>query len=271
MNRIAQQSNFYSKVIRFKFIKALQWRTEMILWILLDIFPFIILLFIWQSVLSLSASPSISLPELTVFYYLVILVQGFTVTHFEEYRPEEIRMGKIDFFLIKPYSFIQEIILNDIAGKLLYILMISPFLALLGYILWHLGLFAIPALTTIHVLVFVCLLLLAYILQFCLSLLITMTAFWFEEAQGLSNLKILVISLFSGTLIPFALLPEWLQKVTNAQPLKFLFAVPIRLIQEQALPTAQDWSMLFGTLAFLIGTIFLLWQRGIQKYSSAGG
>lgn len=271
MKRILHQISFYTKVIRFKFIKALQWRTEMVLWILLDIFPFIILLFIWQSIFAFSLVQNTSLSELTIFYFMVIVVQGLTSTHFEEYRPEEIRLGKIDFFLIKPYNYLQEIILNDLAGKLLYIIAFAPIVTLLGFALWRLELSTLPNLTGVHLFVLLCLLLLAYLMQLCFSILITLSAFWFDEASGLTHFKWLFISLFSGTLIPVALMPEWLQAVTNFFPLKFLFAVPIKLLQEQVLPTQGDWGLLLCTIIALLFGIFFVWKRGVQKYCSAGG
>ncbi|MDA1079389.1 MAG: ABC-2 family transporter protein [bacterium] len=271
MKKVSLQIRFYSKVIRFKFIKALQWRTEMVLWILLDVFPFIILLFIWKSVLSVSENQAILFSDLTVFYFLVIVIQGFTSTHFEEYRPKEIRMGKIDFFLIKPYNYIQDIVLNDLAGKLLYILMLSPLLIILGTVLWQQGLIVLPDLTIVHLAAFILLMFFAYCMQMLFSLCISLLSFWFEEANGLLHVKWFIVAIFSGTLIPLPLMPEWLLQATNAQPLKFLFAVPIQLVQKGVLPTFEDWGLLLGTIMFLILCSKLLWNKGIQKYSSAGG
>ena len=121
----------YLKILRFKFINILQWRTELVIWILLDILPFSIMIFVWKAIFGENVEiQQTSFSDVVLFYFLVIIIQGLTSVHFEEYRPTEIRMGRIDFFLVKPYSYLKELVVNDVAAKFLFIILFTPVMIL---------------------------------------------------------------------------------------------------------------------------------------------
>lgn len=262
----------YLKLLRFKFINILQWRTELTIWILLDILPFTIMLFVWKAIFGDNIEiQQTSFSDVVLFYFLVIIIQGLTSVHFEEYRPTEIRMGRIDFFLVKPYSYLKELVVNDVAAKFLYVIIFAPIMILFHRFLLLFTSFSLPNLSLIHWLVFITLLFIAYLLQLLLSMLITLSAFWLEGASGLSHFKWLSISLLSGTLIPLPLMPEWLRTLTLALPFKVFYALPIFVIQDAALPTMADWLMVSLSVITLYMTVLFVWKKGVKHYASAGG
>jgi len=72
-------------------------------------------------------------------------------------------------------------------------------------------------------------------------------------------------------MLPLAFMPEWLQKIVNVLPLKYLHAVPIGVIQQTYNFQTRDMISLILTLSvFGILTIWL-WRQAIRQYSSVGG
>src|SRR5680860_1069207 len=105
----------YYLIFKYMFIRTLQFRAEIMIYSFLDIIPFLVLFFLWSAVYSgQEVINSYSFSDIIQYYILVIFIQRFTATHFEEWRSQEIRMGKIDYFLTRPFSYINEIISKEV-------------------------------------------------------------------------------------------------------------------------------------------------------------
>ena len=180
-------------------------------------------------------------------------------------------MGKIDFFLLKPFGFLAEIFWTHIGGKLLYLVLALPFLAALIYLLsQYFPVSMINAPLAVW-LVFGALLLFGFLVEYLLGLIIVLLGFWFEGSEGLEHFKWISISLFSGAMIPIALLPEWLQSASYALPLQYMYGVPINILLDGAV--SSDISLLPPVffICFLILLVTLLWRKAVHTYASSGG
>jgi len=259
--------------IRQGFQVAMQYRSETLLWIVIDFVPFIALAFVWKSIFESGGDfGGYTLAMVLQHYLLVVLIQRLSECHFESWRSQEIRVGKIDFFLIRPYSYIQQILTEDLSGKFLAFILFLPALLTFGLFLSHLD----PQVANLtfmnsNILQFLILLIAAYIMHFCISLIIVFLTFWFEGSNGLEHFKWAAVSLFSGGIMPFNLMPGWLQTIINHLPFKYMYAVPIRLLQGVYKVTGADWLAIGFSLAFLIFTASIFWEKGRKKYASAGG
>ena len=95
----------YYLVFRYMFVRTLQFRAEIVVYSFLEVIPFFALFFLWGAVYSnQEIINSYSFANIVQYYILVIFIQRFTATHFEGWRSQEIRMGKIDYFLTRPFS-----------------------------------------------------------------------------------------------------------------------------------------------------------------------
>lgn len=259
--------------IRQGFQIAMQYRSETLLWIVIDFIPFIALAFVWKSIFATGGDRNgFTLAMVLQHYLFVVLIQRLTECHFESWRAQEIRVGKIDFFLIRPYSYIQQILIQDLSGKFLSFLLFLPALATFAIFLFNLD----PQTANLtHLLtnfpLFIILLITSYIMHFCISLIIVFLTFWFEGSSGLEHFKWALVSLFSGGIMPFDLMPEWLQSIINQLPFKYMYAVPIRLLQGLYQVTTADWIAISTSIFVLILTTIIFWEKGRKKYASAGG
>lgn len=262
----------YLAIYRYMFIRSLQFRTELMIYVFLDILPFFVLFFVWQAAFTNKTEiNSFTLPQITQYYFLVMIVERVTSTYFENWRSSEIREGKIDYFLTRPFSYLNEIFSKDIGGKLVSLAISLPGLGI-AFFLISLVLPVAPLSVAPHqLLIFTLFMVVGYCMQFMIALWIVLLTFWFEGSSGLEHFKWISVSLFSGAMIPTTFMPDWLQTLYHLLPLKFIFAVPITYLQGSLQLTLTLFAELGIALIIMVGISRLLWKRALLRYSSAGG
>lgn len=237
-----------------------------------DIVPTLVLVFIWNHLyLSSPNHGGYTLPDIIQYYFLVIIIRAITASHFDEHRSEQVREGKIDHFLIRPFSFFWEIVIGVVAARTFYMLLSFPLLLLSWTVVAHFLSLSFVQPSFLQFLVFLTLLLGAVILDFIFSLLVVLLSFWFEGAEGLAHFKWLAINIFSGWMIPIYLMPHWLQAIVQKLPFKYMYAIPIEVIQGRMLPNISDWLFFGGFILLLALLSAFLWRKAMYRYASAGG
>lgn len=254
------------------FMSTIEYRVELLLWIVHDLIPTVTLIFIWTQLYRESnAHGAYTLPEILQYYLLVTSIGLVTSTHFDEYRAQQVRQGKIDGFLIKPLGYFWQIAVGVAGNKSFYICLVIPLLAALWWIVDQT--FGLPLLHLSFVQVFTFILLVfgGFLVEFLTSLLVVILSFWFEGAEGLVHFKWLSIGLFSGWIIPITLMPEWLQTISSALPFQYMYSVPISILQGKTQLSGSQAIYFAISISFLIIVSAVLWKRAMMKYASAGG
>lgn len=254
------------------FIRSLQFRTELVIYVVLDVLPFFILFFVWQAAFSgKNEINSFTLADIIQYYFLVMVVERVTSTYFESWRSREIREGKIDYFLTRPFTYINEIFSKDIGGKLVSLAISLPGLGVAFFAISQILPVAPLTVNWHQIVVFLLFLVVGYSMQFMIALWIVLLTFWFEGSAGLEHFKWISVTLFSGAMIPVPFMPDWLQTLYHILPLKFMSAVPITYLQGSLSLTPSLLAQLVIALASMTFITKLLWNRALYKYSSAGG
>lgn len=263
----------YLAFISYKVRSTIQYRVEIVLWILLDYTPFLLLFFLFSSIFTSSNSVEhFSFTSIVEYYFLGSIIQGLTGAHFESWRSDEIRLGKIDFLLTRPFSYLGEIAWTHVAGKLFYFTVFFPITVGMFFLIQRV--FSVQLFTQIslsNIPVFLALVLVAFVLQLYFGLLITILTFWFEGAQGLQHFKWIVITLLSGAMFPIELLPSWLQTIISILPFKYVYAVPIRTLQGAMTLSPLQILEVLGYGGAVISITHMIVARGIRRYGSVGG
>lgn len=264
-------SKIFSR-LKAGYIQTLAYRSEVFLWLLLDSIPVIVTIFVWISIYSNKTSiEGYSLSNIVNYFVLVLIINSVSASHFEQFRVEQIRMGKIDYFLTRPFSYIQEILVGHIAGKIFYITASMPFFFIMISIINYFFSLQFPIFTLLSFSTFFLLLMFAFAVEFILGLIIVLLGFWFEGSDGLEHFKWIIVTLFSGWLIPIPMMPEWLKSITLALPFKYMYAVPIETALYQSSITGIDLIVMLLSLITLTGVSSLLWKYAKFQYASAGG
>ena len=252
--------------------KTIAFRAETWLWLILEAVPMIILLMIWQGIYANTSQLHGVQFNILIFYYIfVFFVEMATAAHFESWRINEIREGKIDFYLVKPLGYLTELFIRHVGDKIMSVVLKLP---LFLVFVWIVFLLFHPELPTTSIVTYTqtaLLLIGAFCMQFCLSAIIVMLGFWLENAEGLDHFRWLSTSLFSGIVIPFAFMPPGLLKLAEALPFKYLHSVPVLVLLGQQTASWHDYVYLGTTCTLLVGLTLWLWKKARARYSAYGG
>lgn len=262
----------YARVVARTAVQSLAFRSEILIWFILDTIPILILLVVWQTMfVNQTTIQNVTFTDVLGFYLLTFLIGFVTNCHFEYWRIDEVRQGKIDYLLVKPLGYIRDIALRHIGDKLTSSALKAPLLVLLATFLL-ITTDSLPMhidLTTAGI--FTVFLVWSFVVQMLFGMLIVFTGFWLESAQGIDHFKWMTISLLSGVLMPIALMPSWLQSLTMALPFKYLYAVPIGVLQGHLTVSYVDVVYAGSFLLALTLVVRLVWHKAKHRYSSVGG
>ncbi len=180
---------------------------------------------------------------------------------------EEVKSGTLAYSVNRPYSYIlfhfsgfigrsiPNLFINLLIGALAALVLVGPIV------------FSWEALAFGAVLLFF-----GYILDFFVSLIIGLTAFWIEDTSAFTWIYSKGQLVFGGLILPIALFPDYLQKIAELLPFSQMYYGAARLIVHfepslfwQYLATQLVWILFFGVVAYY------LFNKGIKHVSVNGG
>ncbi len=106
------------------------------------------------------------------------------------------------------------------------------------------------------------------IINYCLWLCITCSAFWLYSIQGIEDFVDTILPFFDGTFIPLVFLPLWLSNIIKWLPFRYNVSFPLEILtqnmsyQELLLGTG---IMFFWCLALLLLSSYI-WKKGLKAY-----
>lgn len=261
------------------FVRTIEYRAEIFLWVILSIIPFGVIMIIWTGIYGQGGEiNNFSLAKIIQYYLLVMIIRRVTAAHFEEHEAQKIREGKIDYLLTKPVSYTKRLFFATLGSRFSSLIFASPVLIILIFFSVkndpNLG--NVDAIRTFAenfwpLLNFCVLLIIGYIVEWILAYITVLFAFWYENASGLQHFKWLLITILSGSMVPIPFMPEWLKNLVNQLPFKYLYSVPISVIQDNYLLSTYDWFYIASFVGGLIFVAQIMWKKGAMKYTSAGG
>jgi ABC-2 type transport system permease protein len=114
---------------------------------------------------------------------------------------------------------------------------------------------------------------LALLLSFAFSFIINLTAFWLIDNSGLTMIANVMLSFFSGFLLPLALFPAPLAAVARALPFQAITALPAQIFLGQISGAALGRALLLQAfwVAALVGIGLLMLRSAVRKVVIQGG
>ena len=179
---------------------------------------------------------------------------------------DNVKDGSIAYILNKPYSFILYQFSNSMGETIFRALMNALFGSLViwwlvgpppGFMGWLFSLIAVLG---------------TWILNFCITCLIGLSAFLVEDVNPFMWIYQKFIFILGGFLIPLDLYPNWLQAIAKALPFSAMIYGPAKLL------VAPSWAFLGEVL--LMQTIWILvtgfalmvaFRRGVAYLTVNGG
>jgi ABC-2 type transport system permease protein len=225
-------------------------------------------LLVWQGAISLGAQPPVGQQYLTTYLVLVSLVGLLTSSWTSSFLATSIRLGGVSSWLVRPCSTHLASLANNVAEKLVKLVLIVPMVAVLA--LQFRDDLALPG-EGVQWLLFVVSVLLAAGMSFCLDVIIGSLTFWLDDIAAIDRLRTLLARTLSGAVIPLALFPSALQGFLAVQPFRFLVSFPLEVLLGR-----PSHGLLLGFVAQLawflglLGLAVTVWRLGLRSYQGAG-
>ncbi|RPI34935.1 MAG: hypothetical protein EHM70_01295 [Chloroflexota bacterium] len=226
--------------------------------------------FLWKSIYRNSET----LRGLTfdqAFLYIALGSAVFILlkTYTDWYMAYEIREGLITNQLVKPLDYQLYVLFGNLGAVLINMTGITlPTLILLFAV------FRTPVTWGVGLLIFPFSLILAFLVSFCFDYFIGLMAFYTDSNWGLSMTKEIIITAFSGALIPLQFFPESLQKILLWLPFQAIYHTPLMMVTKPDLGLETFLRML-GVQALWVVVLFaltrLFYNQAIKVLRIGGG
>lgn len=237
-------------------------------WFLCSLLQSLLLMFVWFSILGERQSISGFTKGDFAVYYLFIMVGWYIVGGtFGLSTGRKIKNGMINTTLLKPYDVVLGQCLEEQAWKA-----VSFFLALpvVGLIIFLLRDIISIHLSSGHILLLFVSLILGGINFALVQGLIGISAFWITEVWPVDHLRVILLSLFGGLLVPLTLMPLIVRFFADFLPFKYMFYVPVSILLSKNPTPYFDAGIQLLYIGILFGIYKLVWGLGIKKYEAVG-
>jgi ABC-2 type transport system permease protein len=181
----------------------------------------------------------------------------------------EIREGYIAVYLTKPIDYQLYTLFANLGSLFTNLVAITvPTAIMLGFVFQV----RVPAGPGLYL--FPVSLLLAFVISFSIDYLIGLTGFYSESVWGISTTKEIIVTIFSGALIPLQFFPEQIQKILYWLPFQAIYHTPLMMITQPDL----GWDVFLPMLAvqiFWAAVMFigarLFYNQAVKVLRIAGG
>jgi ABC-type uncharacterized transport system, permease component len=226
--------------------------------------------YLWRSIYSYSDTiRGLTFNETFLYVGLGSAIFILLKTYADWYIHYEIREGIIANYLTKPLDFQLYNLFANLGSLLMNLTAITvPTVLLLTFVFkvkvaFGPGLFLFPIS-----------LLLAFLISFSIDYSIGLMGFYSESVWGLSTTKEIIVTVFSGALIPLQFFPAAMQKVLFWLPFQAIYHTPIMMLTKPDQALNVFLPMMAVQLAWAV-TLFvaarLFYNQAIKVLRIAGG
>lgn len=248
---------------------ALIYRVEFVMFMVSTVIGPAISLMIWRTALDNGAALPVDAEFLTTYFVLLGVVSMLTSSWLSGFLAEEIRLGHLSKWVVRPGSAQMNLIANNLGEKLIKSVPLAPMIAVLWWMFRDA--FVLPD-DPVTWLLFAVSVVAAATMVFALDVIVGSLAFWLDDITGIDHARALLMMIFRGQLVPLALMPAWSQGVIDVQPFRFTLSFSLELLigdlsaAERA--TGMALQLTYPALTVL-GAIWV-WRRGMRAYTAVG-
>ena len=242
---------------------------------LFGLVPLIAILYVWRTIYSGKGSGgmvgSYSFAQMVSYYLLVTIVDALTAVNEDDWQiAADIKDGNISQFLLKPIDYLWYRLCLFFSGRVTYLAVTALPLAIFIFCLRKY--FVLPHHAATLGVFFVSIALTG-LLQFFMSYVMAMLAFWVMEVSTFIFILFAFEYIASGHLFPLDILPAPLASALYFTPFPYQLAFPISIYMEKitGVDLARGLAIQFGWVAASYALARFAWNRGIKKYAAAGG
>ena len=263
----------YWHVIKIGLANTLVYRFNFFSRVAFSLIPLLATIYLWRTIYRGQGGTvaGYSLGGMISYYLMVTIVDTLTAVTEDDWQiAADIKDGNISQFLLKPINYLAYRLCLFLSGRLIFT---AVSLAPVGLFIfcWR-RYFAGPAGGT-ALGCFLLSTLLTGLLQFFMSFTMALLAFWLLEVSTFIFIVFAFEYIAGGHLFPLNILPPVLAGLLNYTPFPYQLYFPIAIYLGQV-KGPELWRGLVIQacwVAFFFVLARVAWDRGIRKYSAAGG
>lgn len=254
---------------------SLTYRFNFLTRTLFGFIPLTAMLWLWRTIYEGKGADATvgtyTLAQMISYYLVVTVVDAFTAVSEDDWQiAADIKDGRISQFLLKPIDYLWFRLCLYFSGRLTYLAV--AFVPVTLLILYLRQYFVLPP-DGMTVAFFALSVLLTALLQFFLSYMMAMLAFWVLEVSTFIFILYAFEYIASGHMFPLDILPPVVERALYFTPFPYQLYFPVGIymgkVTGMQLITGLVMQAGWVVLAYLLARF--AWQRGIKRYTAAGG
>lgn len=261
----------YLSVIKITLSEYLVYRLNFLMWRVRNVLRLLTVLFFWQAAFSQSDKSlfGYSLPLMLTYITTTLFMKALITGTRSVDIGSEIIEGKLSNFLLRPINYFKYYFFRDLADK-----GFNLFFALIEFVIIF-KLLALPINFNFDInligfsFVF---LVLAVLIYFLISLLLSFIAFWSLDVWPPRFLFLMIMDFFAGGFFPLDILPSFLYQTLNLLPFSYILYLPTAVFLGRLNLPQIYFSLATGLFWVIVLTYLtkLTWRKGLKVYTAAG-
>lgn len=267
--RAASLAGYYVSVARIAILTQLQYRVANLLSMIGWLAEPVIYLVVWTTVAESQGGSVAGLTtgNIAAYYIVWTLVRNMNVTFTPYGWEQRIVRGDLSAALLRPIHPIHFDLAYFAGWKFVFFVFWFPIAAFLTFVFR-------PALdpTVLQVAVFIPAIWLAFVIRTLFLWLLGMVTFWTTRMSAICEAYMALELFLSGRLVPLAIMPGWVQVISQVTPFSSTFGFPI-----EALAGPITTGELLAGFALQVlwtavgaGLVRLMWRRSVRRYTAVG-
>ena len=249
---------------------ALAYRAALFVYMISTFLFMVATFYLWQAIFAGRGTlADYSWPQMRAYLLIAFLSNALVSTFTEGNIAYRILDGSLAMDLLKPLDF-QQARLAETLGATVFEGGLSVILLAIALVLFAGG--AAPP-TAPMTTFFAISLLLSLLVKFNIVYLAGLLCFWTTSATGVQWTRTAIANFFSGALVPLALFPHWLERITLLLPFQAMVYTPTAIYLGRV---DQGGALrLLGLQLFWIVALWfaakLVWNVGVRRVTIQGG
>ncbi len=257
------------RLTSIEIVASLMYRTQFFVYMLSTIAGVVVGLFIWSTVEASGADLPLNREQIVTYYLLMAVVRVVTSTWHSEYLATMIRQGELNAWLVRPGSYLLNLLANNFAEKLVKVGAILPLLCIVWF--FYRSHFSVPTDLGKWTL-FAIAVLGAVVIEFGITTSVGALGFWLDDNAGIARTRHLLTMVLAGQLFPLAMYPVWMSGFLDWQPFRFVISFPLEvlLFDLSANHVIIGFGLMTGWMIGFVSLTWFIWQRGLRAYTAVG-
>jgi ABC-2 type transport system permease protein len=260
----------YLELIRMRFLTMLAYRVNYYSGIAIYAINIGAYYFVWNAIYAgQSAMGGFTAGQMATYIAVSWMARAFYFNNLDREISNEIRDGSVAIQFIRPYQYIVVKMMQGLGEGVFRLIMFSAPGMLIVSLLFPVELPRDPALWGL----FAAMLLFSFLINSQINIMIGLSAFFFENSEGLMRMKRVAVDLFSGLIIPLSFFPAWAERALQWLPFQAITYLPSSVFTGRTTGEAA-WQALGVQViwfAALIVPLVWIWRGSRQRLFVQGG